>query len=651
MSAGSPRSRAIRCGALYLVKAVVLVGLLYILGRCAGSLPAGAVAAVWAVLSAVSTLGPTYRSVVNRTIKQQTYEGGGYLARRNNKRVLRILAAFAVSAVCVAGLVFETPRWDAPEWCLVAAAVPVYLLVFLCVRRFVDREYRPAFRTSKAIGLSTVLTGALLCMAYLVLCLVQPVESFESAAAAFDAAACPFEGSPSALMREAGTFVALSDGLVAYGASRAAEASNAGYLAIEVVLSASAFFGVANLLGLCSLGWSELRRVFLPLEAPASEQAVPIQDADPAQAAPVQAVDPAPANPAPLRSAVVSFVALPVLLATAFLVADAVVARAERTEEFTAVERFVRDQVGLAVFVLDGRYYDQAETEALLEETRVASESLSKEAAETLVPLINASFDTRLANVDAYLDWYYSLPGDYERLVTMVTGTVEDFMQEQFVANIEASIDDSALEDALQGYAERATALKEETAERLEQLEITGLPAWLFTEAVPLGDAFASDALASSEGVLSAGERWGVSIGAAAGTGFVAKHLAEKAVTKPFFQKFVSKVAGKIGGRAVSTAVGGAVGTIAGPLGTAVGAVAGTAVGLGIDYGMVKFDEWQNRESYKEEIVQLIEEERSEMLAAVQGEPEAQEETRDGSEAQDEPEARDGPEARDDSAE
>lgn len=608
MSAGSPRSRAVRFGALYLVKAAALVGLLFVLGRCVGSLPVGAVAAVWAVLSAVSALGPTYRSVVNRTIKQRTYEGGGYLARRNNKRVLRILAAFAVSAACVAGLVFEAPRWGVPEWCLVAAAVPVYLLVFLFARRFVDREYRPAFRTSKAIGLSTVLMGALLCMAYLVLCLVQPVESFESAAAAFDAAARPFEGSPSALMREAGTFVALSDGLVAYGASRTAEISNAGYLTIEVVLSASAFFGVANLLGLCSLGWSELRRVFLPLETPVPEQAT----------------DPAPAKPAYLRGAVASFVVFPVLLATAFLVADAVVARVEQTEEFTAVERFVRDQVGLAVFVLDGRYYDQTETEALLEETRAASESLSKEAAEALVPLINASFDARLANVDAYLDWYYSLPGDYERLVTMVTGTVEDFMQEQFVANIEASIDDSALEDALQGYAERAAALKEETAERLEQLEITGLPAWLFTEAVPLGDAFASDALASSEGILSAGERWGVSIGAAAGTGFVAKHLAEKAVAKPFFQKFVSKVAGKIGSRAVSTAVGGAVGTIAGPLGTAVGAVAGTAVGLGIDYGMVKFDEWQNRESYKEEIVQLIEEERSEMLAAVQGEPEVQ---------------------------
>lgn len=641
MSAGSPRSRAVRFGALYLVKAAALVGLLFVLGRCVGSLPAGAVAAVWAVLSAVSALGPTYRSVVNRTIKQRTYEGGGYLARRNNKRVLRILAAFAVSAACVAGLVFEAPRWGVPEWCLVAAAVPVYLLVFLFARRFVDREYRPAFRTSKAIGLSTVLTGLLLCVAYLALCLAQPAASFDSAAAAFDAAARPFEASPSALMREAGTFVALSDGLVAYGASKAAEISNAGYLTIEVVLSASAFFGVANLLGLCSLGWSELRRVFLPLEAP-----VPAQIADSAQA-----VDPAPAKPAPLLSAVASFVVLPVLLATAFLVADAVVARAEQTEEFTAVERFVRDQVGLAVFVLDGRYYDQAETEALLEETRVASESLSEEAAETLVPLINASFDARLANVDAYLDWYYSLPGDYERLVTMVTGTVEDFMREQFVANIEASIDDSALEDALQGYAERATALREETAERLEQLEITGLPAWLFTEAVPLGDAFASDVLASSEGILSAGERWGVSVGAAAGTGFVAKHLAEKAVAKPFFQKFVSKVAGKIGSRAVSTAVGAAAGTIAGPLGTAVGAVAGTAVGLGIDYGMVKFDEWQNRESYKEEIVQLIEEERSEMLAAVQGEPEAQEETRDGSEAQDEPEAHDGPEARDDSAE
>lgn len=651
------RSRAVGRGASYLVKAAVLVGLLYAFGRYAGMLPPAGVAAVWAVLSAVSSLGLAYRHVVRKTIKQQAYyEAGGGLARINNGRLLCLVGSFALSAVFIAGFVLEAPAWEASEWVLVAAAVPVYPLVFLLVYRLMRRQLRPVHRISGAVGWSVWIAGALLCAAYLALCLAQPAATFESAAAAFDSVAQPFADSPSALMREAGVLAAFSDGLAAYGASKAAEVSGAGYLAIKVALNASAFFGVANLLGLCMLGWFELKRVFLPLEAgPASDAGADmgadasaasspsatapgpgaLPAADVPDAGPGAPVEPAPAPvlapaaaPAPLRAAVATFVALPVMLAAAFLVADAAVARAAQTEEFTAAERFVRDQMGLAVFVLDGRYYDQAAVEALLEEARVASAALSEEAEATLVPLINASFDARLANVDAYLDWYYSLPADYERLVTMVTGTVEDFMRDQFTANIEAGIDDTALEDALRDLAERAAALEEDTASRLAEFEIAGVPEWLLMEKVPLEPDFMSGALEPSARILSAGERLGLSAGTGIVTGAAAKHVAEnlatKVVEKQFFKEFVKKVAGKLGGRAVSAAVGGAVGTIGGPLGTVVGAAVGTAAGVGIDYGMVKLDEWQNRESYREEIVQLIEEERSEMLAAVQGEPEVQ---------------------------
>ncbi len=653
------RSRAVGRGASYLVKAAVLVGLLYAFGRYAGMLPPAGVAAVWAVLSAVSSLGLAYRHVVRKMIKQQAYyEAGGGLARINNGRFLCLVGSFALSAVFIAGFVLEAPAWEASEWVLVAAAVPVYPLVFLLVYRLMRRQLRPVHRISGAVGWSVWIAGALLCAAYLALCLAQPAATFESAAAAFDSVAQPFADSPSALMREAGVLAAFSDGLAAYGASKAAEVSGAGYLAIKVALNASAFFGVANLLGLCMLGWFELKRVFLPLEAgPASDAGadmgadasvvsgasatapapapVPLPAADAPDAGPGAPVEPAPAvvpapapAPAPLRAAVATFVALPIMLAAAFLVADAMVARAAQTQEYTAAERFVRDQMGLAVFVLDGHYYDQAAVEALLEEARVASAALSEEAEATLVPLINASFDARLANVNAYLDWYYSLPADYERLVTMVTGTVEDFMRDQFTANIEAGIDDTALEDALRDLAERAAALEEDTASRLAEFEIAGVPEWLLMEKVPLGPDFMSDALEPSARILSAGERLGLGAGTGIVTGAAAKHvaknLATKVVEKQFFKEFVKKVAGKLGGRAVSAAVGGAVGTIGGPLGTVVGAAVGTAAGVGIDYGMVKLDEWQNRESYREEIVQLIEEERSEMLAAVQGEPEVQ---------------------------
>lgn len=45
--------------------------------------------------------------------------------------------------------------------------------------------------------------------------------------------------------------------------------------------------------------------------------------------------------------------------------------------------------------------------------------------------------------------------------------------------------------------------------------------------------------------------------------------------------------------------------------------VYGVAVGVVTDFGVLKYDEWQNRESYKEEIIAAIEEERASMLQLV----------------------------------
>ncbi|HIT51223.1 MAG TPA: hypothetical protein IAA95_03305 [Candidatus Aveggerthella excrementigallinarum] len=44
---------------------------------------------------------------------------------------------------------------------------------------------------------------------------------------------------------------------------------------------------------------------------------------------------------------------------------------------------------------------------------------------------------------------------------------------------------------------------------------------------------------------------------------------------------------------------------------------AGTLATVGVDYALLNIDEMQNRESYKAEIVDAIEEERAEMLALV----------------------------------
>ena len=477
---------------------------------------------------------------------------------------------------------------------------------------------------------SCVAVVVLLGAAYVAINQLQPAETFSSASEAFLSVDQPFEGSPSALASEAGTISALIDGFAVYGASRAAEVSAAGYLALRAVLVCSALCGVVSLLGLCSLSWSELKRVFLPLEAAtspdanASDAGTPNEDAPDVDASDAGTpVGDTPRAKVVKRNVVVAAV-LPIVLMACFMVADSLVARAVQTQEYTAAQRFVRDQVDLAVYVLDGTYYEYQAVQDLLAQAKLDSEALAQEAEATLVPLINASYDARIANVDAYLDWYYSLPADYERLLSLITGSVEEFVQDQFVAQIEAGVDDTAFESQLQAYWDRASKLKDDLMEQLAGCEVAGVPEWLPVVKDEVTADLLLEPLEPSQQFVSAGERLLTSAGAGAavgaGAGVAAKKLASKAVEKPFFKMVVSEITKRLGSRAVGSAVGGAaVGALGGPAGVAVGVLAGGAAGVGVDYGLLKLDEFWNRETYRDEVVQTIEDARAEMLAAVQG--------------------------------
>ena len=95
------------------------------------------------------------------------------------------------------------------------------------------------------------------------------------------------------------------------------------------------------------------------------------------------------------------------------------------------------------------------------------------------------------------------------------------------------------------------------------------------------------------------------------------KILVEKALGKEFLKKLVSKLSSMGFSRAASARGVGAMGTIGGPAGTVAGRGAGTAISVGVDSALLAIDEMQNRETYKQEIIATIEEERVEKLALV----------------------------------
>ena len=646
----------------YAIKAAAVVALLFLFSRVAAWAPGWCVAVVWAACSVLLAVGITYHAVVKKTINQAALHAGGMLGRINGGRTFRVIAAFIVSAVGVAGLLVASVGWNAWQWGLAVAAVPLFLLVNMLVDKVVGKEAALLFRASLDVRASAWITGALLFVASFVLFAAQPAPEVTSATEAFLSAENPFASSPSTIMSEAGLAVSYADALSTYGLSRLGELNAFGRYCAQTLLLVSSIFGLAGLLGTCALDLRELKRVFLPLEKIGARQE---------KMARVSRGAGAP-QPIFLKAPIVAAVAAPLILVGAFVASDSALAQMKAAEELTPAENLVREAFGTTAYVLDNKYYDQQQVQALMEETTVKSAALSEDARNDLIPRVNAVFDARVANVDSYLDWYYSLGADYERLGNLITGTIESFVADQLTSSLEAGVDDSEYLSTLQSYVDQAAALKAEYEEGLANSELVGIPEWLLTSTEAITADFLSGPIEPTQRLLDAGERFGISAtvggagGIAAGVATskavggaaekaatksaekaaasvagdaaekaagkqaaktaekaasksIGSKIVEKASSKAFFKAIVSRIGSMIGSRGVGAAVGGAAGTLVGPgVGTAVGIAAGAAIGVGVDYGLLMLDEAQNRESYKAEIIESIEEERAEVLAQIE---------------------------------
>lgn len=578
----------------YLTKALALTAILFLISRCASSMPPLIVAIIWALLSSVASLGIAYLVVVRKTHNQVKYLKGGYRSRWNEGRFFTLLLSFVGAAALMAGLFFEMTEWGFREWALVLVAICLFIPLTVFFDHVEKKEWESFFRTSVVAQRSALLLAMILFVAYLAMSLAEPAVASVSATEAFLNAPQPFEDSPVALLSEAGKLNALIDGMTAYGLSMASEASPWWYYVLRALIAASSFFGLASLLGTCSITTRELGRVFLPLESAKN----PIEHAT------------------VVKKFLIEAAVLPVVLIVAFMLANSQVARAQETEEYTWAEQVVRDQVGFVAAYIDGKYYDPEVVQELLTKSTESYDALTAETKERLIAIVNETCDAQIANVPGYLDWYYSLTADYERLAQFFTGTIEDGMKQQLEERINEGIDGSEFDEVLADFESQTDAIKQELLAGLEGAEIKEVPEWLLKGE----DVFEIDSLieppAPTQELLASGERMVASAGLGVVGGIAISKVTTKVLEKPFFSKITTRLAGALARKGLISGAASAAGTLVAP---GVGTAAGLGLGILSDYLLVKADESLNRDGYEQEIVEAIESARSEMISEIQG--------------------------------
>ena len=315
--------------------------------------------------------------------------------------------------------------------------------------------------------------------------------------------------------------------------------------------------------------------------------------------------------------------------------------RTDVVTDTASVERLVLEQI-------DGEYRRQGTHEQLRKARSEAAVPVGA-AAEQVRREVDAVF-RRLEDeaVDEYLDWYYSLAGEWGRLATLVAGFTEDledhlveklletikagewdqiatlmtegmgqhledhlaeklretFGQEKWYAGIDAAFARlrSADEEARTAYEQTARDILDRNRVDLRRLQYAEVDVVLIASLDDiLEPPFHQD-------FIPAAHRW---LGSGAVGSGVASIIARK-VTAKVFSKLALKAAATAPLKALaSKAASGAVaGSILPGAGTAIGAILGALLGIGsgiaVDGALLKTEEALRRDDFRREIVTVV---------------------------------------------
>ena len=317
-------------------------------------------------------------------------------------------------------------------------------------------------------------------------------------------------------------------------------------------------------------------------------------------------------HPAFIPAACAIFLAA--FIASGSMLVDSSVASAVREKSAAAIEI-----TQVAVDEIDGVLYKEG-TRILIDDEKVYFTAKTKAELEEIA---NEYFDEMTVNVDAYLDWYYSIGGQYSQLWNMIKGIVDrnieeaigDLMEEKMAELIVPSHDIAERMETV--IAENDELFRQAVGHILDENKIIEKrnEEYIVASSVSLEDLVQAN-LPST--VFSPSINAAIGVGAGTASGIIIGRIASRSIRSAAGKLAVKAASKPILNKLGGAKIGGAIGTIAGPLGTAVGILGGFIAGEVVSWATIKLDESLNREEYRISIVEDIEIERSQILSQIE---------------------------------
>ena len=648
-----------------------------------------------------------YWYIVRATEKSLTFASKGWIAWILGRRamgyfIILILAFF--SSLC---FVIHVPSLHDTGFAFMFLTVPVFAGIYYCFRTLFERESVDWMINARSLFWALLVTPLLIVLLYgLFLNYSGLVPVYDNLQAAIDAQPKPWDETNSVLLRNASEWSILWGACRDFGFGKLFQINE--YISIILVSVGywALFFNICSILAFMFIPLGEYKRLVLPLTPSLELSQISLK-----QCVPLFGM----------------FIVLMSLCSALFFWEERDVAIIPDPEPAKVVlikigDRVFNKDIETHIAELEKQHRDKFD--------HILAGPLGKlegvQGTLTLIGDQRAELQNRLAglknntfielkklheeelfprmdrNVDAYLDWYYSITAEYIRLGNLMAGNIEDHLKGKLNEYLIKNVDFQKTQAIIHHFSEEsgkivaqiaeieklAKQLLKQAAEISEEVariknEFQGeweqgiatiiaenevlLPEDMSSiiidgEYIAMDDflesfqgisvelssvmekfesytneignllkifTYHSDEYVSFKGRMTAATAAGGAVairGVVVGTRIASKiagkqafKMAVEAVTK----MAVKRAVGGSGGAAAGAAVGAGVGSVVPVVGTGVGAVVGGAIGfagawIATDYAFIKLEEYISRENFKREILSGVNEQKAEVMRALE---------------------------------
>lgn len=591
-------------------KSLIAIAVLHTLAGLIRNYPVWSVVVGVLIVSAPIFIGQAYSSTVGRIYQLQAFRDRGMIFHFFSGRILRLVFWWFWSIFAAYFLLVNFSAYRGWQWVPIGLVVPVFWLYYTVTSRLVAREMKPYLVADRAIRGARWLTMAtMILISFVVLWKFAPQDFFPTLADAVDAqekAIGKVEGSDLVYWTYQG--LAIYDGAKRYLIGAGVSGDMLKALFTMLVGEGIIYYSICQMLSVALIPGAELRRVFAPLSD--SETAPQVT---------------------PHRIALISAV-IALLGPFVFLPGIAHLDRMLSENPQLSNARQMGEPLSVKVERIGQLVYREG-THRQVEQLRATVAAANSLYRTELRKDADSAFRIMELSVDDYLNWYYSLGGEYSRLAKMVTGELENHMKQKLKEHLQRNNPFQAFTETLNKGS--ATMGKDEYLQKLQAI--------LDQNRVDLPlDQLTVVKQTSLENLLKAPAHFDVTtfeqrLGTTAVAGTLTTLVTGKVIAKATgkgvlklgakaaMKMAASKAGGALGGAAAGAAAGAAIGSVVPIVGTAIGAaiggvIGGLATGVAIDKGMIELEELLGREKFKAELLGAIGEAKSEFIKHLQPE-------------------------------